>query len=435
MKSLAVALCVLLCATVVAAKDKDGTFNSLVENVLSYAVIIIPAALVVRYFKQYPEKIEGYGALAPLLKSFVIGDPADAETGSAEGAAGGKKQPKDAEDNPDANKPAWMKTLTICFYIAGLQGTYLTWGVLQEQMMTQDYGVDEDGNPVRFKNSQYLVFLNRGLALIISYVWILVTVQPRHRAPLFKYSFPSMANVMSSWCQYEALKYVSFPTQVLAKSTKIIPVMIMGKFVQGKTYPIYEYVCAILLSIGVALFLFSRADEEEAISQEEDVPSGLVLVFGAFLLVGYMVFDSFTSNYQSAMFKQYKVSSYQMMNGVNIFSCIFTLWTLIQRGTLMGCVEFTFKYPTFMWHSFWLSICSAVGQLFIFKTIEKYGALVFAIIMTTRQVLSIFVSAMVFGHQFSWGGNVGVIICFISIFGRMYCEKSFGSSGPKGGNK
>jgi hypothetical protein len=298
-----------------------------------------------------------------------VGDPADAETGSADTAEKPRK-PKEPESEVPDNTPLWKKSIVLAYYVAGLQGTYLAWGVLQEQMMTQSYGTDEDGNPIRFKNSQYLVFLNRGLALMISYVWILVTVQPRHRAPLYKYSFPSMANVMSSWCQYEALKYVSFPTQVLAKSTKIIPVMIMGKFVQSKTYPVYEYVCAILLSIGVALFFFSRAEEEGNLSQEDDVPSGLVLVFGAFLLIGYMVFDrcgagscgvllliapfcfpsthtrthplacSFTSNYQSAMFKSYKVSSYQMMNGVNIFSCIFTLWTLIQvrRTAACGCV-------------------------------------------------------------------------------------------------
>ena len=33
-------------------------------------------------------------------------------------------------------------------------------------------------------------------------------------APLFLFSFCSFSNVLSSWCQYEALKYVNFPTQV-----------------------------------------------------------------------------------------------------------------------------------------------------------------------------------------------------------------------------
>jgi adenosine 3'-phospho 5'-phosphosulfate transporter B2 len=141
----------------------------------------------------------------------------------------------------------------------GLQGSYLVWGVLQEQVMTRSYGTDADGNAVYFKNSQFLVLVNRLLALLVACVIIKCTKQPPHTAPFVKYSFSSMSNVLSSWCQYEALKYVSFPTQVrlcggvqtrsipgstahsgvvickvLAKASKIVPVMIMGKFVEGE---------------------------------------------------------------------------------------------------------------------------------------------------------------------------------------------------------
>jgi len=33
-------------------------------------------------------------------------------------------------------------------------------------------------------------------------------------APLYEFVFCSLSNVISSWCQYEALKFVNFPTQV-----------------------------------------------------------------------------------------------------------------------------------------------------------------------------------------------------------------------------
>ena len=33
--------------------------------------------------------------------------------------------------------------------------------------------------------------------------------------PFCRYSYCSLSNILSSWCQYEALKYISFPTQVL----------------------------------------------------------------------------------------------------------------------------------------------------------------------------------------------------------------------------
>ena len=49
---------------------------------------------------------------------------------------------------------------------------------------------------------------------------------------------------------------------MLAKATNIIPVMIMGKIVSGFKYKSYEYVVAVLISVGMALFLFgSQADK------------------------------------------------------------------------------------------------------------------------------------------------------------------------------
>lgn len=55
---------------------------------------------------------------------------------------------------------------------------------------------------------------------------------------------------------------------------------------------------------------------------------------GLICLAGYMAFDSFTSNWQSEVFK-YKMSSMEMMFGVNVFSCLFTSWSLIQQGLVI----------------------------------------------------------------------------------------------------
>lgn len=48
--------------------------------------------------------------------------------------------------------------------------------------------------------------------------------------------------------------------QVLAKASKIIPVMIMGKVVSHTTYEYYEYVTAVLISIGMTLFMLNSSD-------------------------------------------------------------------------------------------------------------------------------------------------------------------------------
>jgi len=119
-----------------------------------------------------------------------------------------EQKEKDKQEKSDLRNAL---TLAACF--VGLQVSYLTWGVLQEKIMTRTYR-DSLGQDGQFKDSQFLVFVNRILAFAVALLYITMTRQPRHRAPLFKYSYCSFSNIMSSWCQYEALKFVSFPTQV-----------------------------------------------------------------------------------------------------------------------------------------------------------------------------------------------------------------------------
>lgn len=43
----------------------------------------------------------------------------------------------------------------------------------------------------------------------------------------------------------------------MAKATKIIPVMLMGKLISKSTYEYYEYFTAVLISIGMTLFMLT----------------------------------------------------------------------------------------------------------------------------------------------------------------------------------
>ena len=87
-----------------------------------------------------------------------------------------------------------------------------------------------------FTYSYALVFTNRFWTLIMSGL-LLIYLKP-HRSKgtvIYEYSFPSISNMLSSWCQYEALRYVTFPAVTLFKSFKLAPVMAMGKILGNKT--------------------------------------------------------------------------------------------------------------------------------------------------------------------------------------------------------
>ena len=286
--------------------------------------------------------------------------------------------------------------------------------------MKKEHLPDGSVTSLEFGNSQFLVFVNRLLALVVASVCILFIRQPRHTAPLYKYSYSSFSNIMSSWCQYEALKFVSFPTQVLSKASKIIPVMIMGKIVSNKSYPYYEYVVAVLLSMGVSLFLLAADPSEKR--RSASTTSASTTFSGAIILLGYMAFDSFTSNWQSELFSVYKMSTFQMMFGTNLFSCLFTMWSMIWGGNFLSAVGFMMSHPEFAYHATILSLTSATGQLFIFYTIKSFGPVVFTIIMTIRMMLSIMLSCIIYDHPLSAQAVLGVIVVFVALFLRVYAR-------------
>merc|ERR1719510_2301657 len=202
----------------------------------------------------------------------------------------------------------------------------------------------------------------------------------------------------------------------------------MGKIVSKRKYEYYEYVVAVLITIGMIAFLLGSDEGKKA--------SSTTTFSGVIILMGYMAFDSFTSSWQGALFTEYKMSSIQMMAGVNLFSCLLTSVSLLQQGVFYTSLAFMSQYSRFLLDCIVLSICSACGQLFIYFTISKFGAVAFVIIMTVRQVVAVILSCIMFQHTMAPVAILGIFIIFSALFLNIYCKyqmkkkkKSLGSSG------
>ena len=335
---------------------EDHWYVRLFFNLVTYGAIVLPAIVVCKYVERSQYLESGPKLFSGAIVNCFFGHNQDELDESL------IESRREMQAVPTV--PVWKRGLQVFGCFVGIQFCYLTWGILQEKIMTRKY-VDSTGKEDQFSNSQFLVFVNRITAFAVGLLWITLVKQPRHRSPLYKYSYCSFSNIMSSWCQYEALKFISFPTQVLGKASKIIPVMVMGWIVSRKKYEKYEYIVAVILSIGMALFLFGNPPSKNV--------NTTTTFSGFILLIAYLCLDSFTSNWQSELFKTYKMSKAQMMCGVNLFSCLFTSVSLMQQGAFFESLVFMSQYPKFTYDCVVLSICSAAGQIFIFNTIKEFG--------------------------------------------------------------
>jgi len=83
-----------------------------------------------------------------------------------------------------------------------------------------------------------------------------------------------------------ALKYVSFPFVVLAKSAKVIPVILIGAC-RGVYKPDFKQYCiAFLISIGLFIFNFYKGSSKKVDSSAD--------LWGLLLLLGSLTFDGLT---------------------------------------------------------------------------------------------------------------------------------------------
>ncbi|KAJ1405306.1 UAA transporter family-domain-containing protein [Ochromonadaceae sp. CCMP2298] len=295
----------------------------------------------------------------------------------------------------------------VLFCAAGLNISFCIWGLAQERILTQTYG------GVFFEYSYGLVFLNRLGGLILSSCLMYYLKVDWVSSALWEYSFPSVANMLSSWCQYEALKYVSFPMVMLAKALKMVPIMLMGKFLNNSSYETYEYVCAATVGFGLYLFLSSSEHIDLRQNVFGDPESITGAMCGVVLLVLFLFFDSFTGQWQSRMFQLNKsMSPLQMMLIMNAFSATFSFVTLVHQEELFLSMAFVYEHPNMGLHLLVFCVCSTVGQLFIFYTVKNFGAVVFAIIMSVRILLSTILSCVVYKHPINELGILGIVVVF-----------------------
>eukprot|EP00656_Telonema_subtile_P000853 TRINITY_DN10406_c0_g1_i1.p1 TRINITY_DN10406_c0_g1~~TRINITY_DN10406_c0_g1_i1.p1 ORF type:complete len:372 (-),score=76.78 TRINITY_DN10406_c0_g1_i1:190-1305(-) len=346
------------------------------------------------------------GKMAKAAKTVVPEDAGDTAVGERE---------KKVDTSEGDGKGSALRLLG-CFI--GLQVSYLTWGYLQEKVMTKQY---RDGE--KFPSAMFCVLANRLFAIVTAFILVLATSgNPNFSSgrKLLAFAPPAISNTLSSFGQYQALRYVAFPLQTITKSTKVIPVMLMGKYLNGRTYKTIEYCEAALISVGVAIFAFER----KSISLSDgmaDLNISNEQLLGALMLVVYVVSDSFTSQYQSRIYKQNpEVSQFEMMLYVNVWAAALSMVSLVMSGQMSLVVAFLAKNPEALWDNMLIGVTSATGQCFIFYTIKTFGPVTFTIIMTTRQMFSIVISMVMFGHPLMFKAFAGACLVFATLFNRSY---------------
>jgi UDP-galactose transporter B1 len=322
-------------------------------------------------------------------------------------------------------KKHFRMALKLLFCVAGIYVCFLTWGVTQERVST---------TPYEGKKFRYFIFLNTIQALIASIVaWIYILLKhskvERISGPLlFDYIKISFLSCISSPFGYASLKHIDYPTLILGKSCKLVPVVLMNFLIYRKTFPLKKYLVVLLITLGVSSFMLLHPKSEGKKGNQNSSLYGLGL-----LSVNLMLDGAYNSS-QDQIFHRYKnVQGTSMMMFMNLFSfTLMSLFLLINpwSSELGDAIAFCRAHPKIIYDIFLFGLAGSIGQCFIFYTLESFGSIVLVTVTVTRKMFSILLSVFWFGHQLTLGqwGSVGMVFAAIAWESS---DKLFGSKEKK----
>lgn len=271
----------------------------------------------------------------------------------------------------------------------------LTWGLLQEKVLTTPYTNPDTGVTEKWKFPVFLQVIQSLFSSATGLVYLYTStpagesvprIIPTRRivAPLL---LVALCQALAAPIGYAALAHVNYITYTLAKSCKLVPVMLLHVTLFRRKYPLYKYAVVAAVTAGVAVFtLHSGKGGSKSRSSE----SGRT-AWGLLLLSINLLFDGLTNSTQDwivAEFRPYRGP--QMMCANNMMSSalgglylILGPWLVATPlgewfgmaeavgaggragGELGAALGFMARHPGVWRDVLGFAACGAVGQVFI----------------------------------------------------------------------
>jgi solute carrier family 35 (UDP-galactose transporter), member B1 len=220
----------------------------------------------------------------------------------------------------------------------------------------------------------------------------------------------SCTSIASTITSVGSLRYVIFPVQVLFKSCKPVPVMIFGKIL-GKKYPFQKYVNVMIITSGVALFMGGGT------SSSADNSGGDSTLIGAILLSISLCFDGATGAYEDKLMDKDHAGPFFLMYNIQFGKAVISFITLVAINQLSDFIR-SLQEDIFI--LIMLGITGAIGQVFVFVTISKFGALNCALIGLFRKILTLVLSFVLYGHTINAIQSVGLFLALVAMIANFY---------------
>jgi UDP-galactose transporter B1 len=301
-------------------------------------------------------------------------------------------------------KNAELFWLLVCFL--GIMFSFVAYGLLLEYTTSGGRKLHELS----------FLFVTSGLYTLTAAAGRYVRDETPTTIPPARFAILGLTSMGSTFCSVRSLRYVIYPIQVLAKSCKPVPVMLMGTLM-GKRYPCRKYINVCLIVLGVAMFMGAgdkkkpeaAATANAAVASDSDSSSSSSAsqAFGILLLFVSLCFDGGTGAYEDKLMSVHSVQPFDLMYNIQLGKTILAGIGLLVFNQVHVFLQMI-QDMGFLLVA--LGLTGALGQVFIFVTIAKFGALTCSIIGLARKITTLIASIYFYGHSLNSTQFLGLVI-------------------------
>jgi len=283
----------------------------------------------------------------------------------------------------------------------------LLYGYLQEEIVIEvfdrRYGI-------------FVSFLQFGGYTVFCYLQRLIKKADSRKVPLqYYFLLASMAAIIQVLTNL-AMQTLNYPVKVLFKSSRIVPVMMVGVCYYRKKYSRRDYMVALMIVFGLTMFM--QADSH--VSPQFDFIGVLYIVVALFL-------DAINVNIQEDIMNKFQAPQDEFVLYTYAVSAVMMLVSSIWVGEFWEGLSFAHQKGIFVW----IEILAYSGAGFFGVSCaaaitKKFGAFISSMTTTARKALTLCLSFFFFPKPVSSGHYIGGLI-----FGAGLVLKSWKSKNKK----
>jgi len=303
--------------------------------------------------------------------------------------------------------------LKLAIGAGGIYASFLTYGKLHEQIFKFESSSGE-----KFKFAFFVLAVECVFNVLFAFVPLLMSgFQKNLKISLF---IPAgISQVLAKACTSLALaNSLSFPVVTLAKSGKMVPVMLGSIVLAGKRYSLKEYLTVGAIIAGTVIVTMS--------SKKSGKPDKEDSILGVVFIMASLAFDGVVGGMQSDIQKDTlertggKLKPWDMMFFTNLFMGITatiiafvpfrdTSFTPTTPEFFLG-LNYCLENQEILEKILYFGLASAIGQSFIFYTISNFDSLTTTTVTTTRKIMSTLLSIFTEGHELNSTGWFGIAV-------------------------